>query len=617
MGALLAFIVIAPLALYQVLYTDLVHPGLLSLGLNLSGYSEGEAKRALTAEFAKYALDDVVLRYGGEEWRQTPGALGLRFDVDNTVREAMSHGRTGTPLRRLVDLISAWRDGRPTAPVLTVDEARAAAVVRDLARAIDRPTVNASMLIRSGGVVEVSPAQVGRKVDTAETLKRLRQSLLSLSSGPSEIAVDEVPPRVLEAQLAAARETALRLVGAPLTVVYGREATKLDTQQLTAMLIFREEGGKTVAELDEVALADVVQTIAKRIDKQPQDARFRFKDGKVQLVAESVEGASVEVGPSVQSIREAALGEVRIVPLVVTKLPPNYPSSAIGQIVIREKIVEAETVYGDTGADRQHNVRLAVSRLDGVLIPPGGTFSFNQSLSTTRLMDGYKMGWGIINTKDGPETVPSEAGGICQVSTTLFHAAFWAGLRIDQRTEHLYWIPRYGKPPLGRTGLDSTVDGSGSPDTLDFKFTNNTPNWLAIGGRWDDKNIYFALYGTKPTWTVEVGEPVISNIVKTDPELVRTYDADLKPGEEVWVESAQDGFDVVIKRVVREGNRIADELLVGSMYRPARNVVRYGPPLPTPTPAPQPEATAQPAPTVVPTGPAPKATPSATPGQGR
>ncbi|MHB9090634.1 MAG: VanW family protein, partial [Chloroflexota bacterium] len=473
------------------------------------------------------------------------------------------------------------------------------------------------MLIRSGGVVEVSPAQVGRKVDTAETLKRLRQSLLSLSSGPSEIAVDEVPPRVLEAQLAAARETALRLVGAPLTVVYGREATKLDTQQLTAMLIFREEGGKTVAELDEVALADVVQTIAKRIDKQPQDARFRFKDGKVQLVAESVEGASVEVGPSVQSIREAALGEVRIVPLVVTKLPPNYPSSAIGQIVIREKIVEAETVYGDTGADRQHNVRLAVSRLDGVLIPPGGTFSFNQSLSTTRLMDGYKMGWGIINTKDGPETVPSEAGGICQVSTTLFHAAFWAGLRIDQRTEHLYWIPRYGKPPLGRTGLDSTVDGSGSPDTLDFKFTNNTPNWLAIGGRWDDKNIYFALYGTKPTWTVEVGEPVISNIVKTDPELVRTYDADLKPGEEVWVESAQDGFDVVIKRVVREGNRIADELLVGSMYRPARNVVRYGPPLPTPTPAPQPEATAQPAPTVVPTGPAPKATPSATPGQGR
>ena len=190
----MTFLVVTPLALYQALYADRVHPGVRSLDVELSGYSPVEAKRALAAEFAEYAAEDVALVYADQEWGQTLGALGLRFDVDATVREAMSHGRDGALLQRVADVVSAWRTGALSPPVLAFDEQRTASVVRDLVRAIDQPVANATLLASTDGTVQVMPSRIGRKVDTAETTNRLRQAMRSLRGGSIEIAVDRDAP---------------------------------------------------------------------------------------------------------------------------------------------------------------------------------------------------------------------------------------------------------------------------------------------------------------------------------------------------------------------------------------------------------------------------------------
>ena len=596
------------------------------MGVDLGGYSVQDAKAALTEQFNKYAQTDVVLRYGGKEWRTTPGALGVRFDADATVRQALQIGRSGGLPDQIGGQLASLRDGRTVSPVLTTDPERQAAVVNNLAREIDRPMINASLVTHPDGTIEMTASQIGRKLDTQDTLRRVKNALGVLPPVTTiDLPVTETPPRVVEAQLAAAKETAERILSSSLTLTAGSESLTFDRKQLTSMLSFRQEGDKTVAELDEKPLTEAVTQMAKKINRKPIDAKFRFTGGKVELVSESRDGVTVEVGPSVQLIRERSLTDQRTVALVTSVQPPKYASSDLANIVIKDKITEAATVYGDTGAERQYNLRLATSRLNGNVVPPGETFSFNAALGPTTLADGYKMAWGIISTPNGHETVPSEAGGICQVATTLFQATLWAGLKIDQRTEHIYWIPRYGKPPLGKTGLDATVDGSGSPDTLDFKFTNNTPNWLAIEARTDAMNLYFAIWGVKPDWTVEVGEPVITKVVKTDPAVRRELDNTLKPGQEVWVETAQDGFHVSVQRIVRQGGKVIDTYSVDSDYRPAYNVVRYGPPAtpsPTPTPgaagapsgappaagaAPQPQVTPQPQPTATPQ---PQATPT-------
>ena len=89
-------------------------------------------------------------------------------------------------------------------------------------------------------------------------------------------------------------------------------------------------------------------------------------------------------------------------------------------------------------------------------MPPGGLFSFNQALGPTTLDAGFKTGWGITTSGGGVKTVPSVAGGICQVATTLFQTVFWSGYQIEERNWHLYRIQSYTSK--GVDGLDATVD---------------------------------------------------------------------------------------------------------------------------------------------------------------
>ena len=602
-AALLALVAIAYTLVLPVAYADRVYPGVRAAGIELAGLNRQEAVSALSGAFARFAEGEVVLRYGAQEWRQSLGALGARLDAEATARAALLVGHSGSLPERLMEQVEALRNGRTLGPVLASEAGQRRAAVSRIAHDVDRPMVNASLVTSAKGTVELLASQVGRRLDVDEAVRRIDQSATDLLSGWTggragfvvELPVVETKPRVVEAQLAAAKDTAQAILSEPLTISYGSQAVELSPAELVDLLAFREEGGKTVAELDDEALAGIVEGLAESIDRSPRDARFTFRSGKVQRVSESADGLQVDVPASVRDVQAGARGVKRTVGLVVQVVPPKLRSTDISAVVIREKLVEAVTVYGDTGADRQHNLRLAASRLNGVLLAPGETFSFNKALGPTTLKDGYRMAWGIISTPTGHETIPSEAGGICQVSTTLFQAALAAGVKIDQRTEHLYWMPRYGKPPLGKTGLDSTVDGSGSPDTLDFKFTNTTPNWLAIEARTDAMNLYFALWGTTTGWRVEVGEPVITNVVKTDPTVRRQYDESLRPGEEVWAEVAQDGFDVSVNRKVWDGDRLLDQYVAKSRYRPANNVVRYGPtPVATATPTTRPDASARP-----------------------
>jgi vancomycin resistance protein YoaR len=108
--------------------------------------------------------------------------------------------------------------------------------------------------------------------------------------------------------------------------------------------------------------------------------------------------------------------------------------------------------------------------------------------------------------------VPSVAGGICQVATTLFQPVFWAGYQLEERWWHLYWTPAYTS--RGFVGLDATVD----PDAgLDLKWINPTPDYVLIQASATADKVTFRLYGRKSAWSVQVDEPVISNRIAPDP----------------------------------------------------------------------------------------------------
>jgi hypothetical protein len=169
-------------------------------------------------------------------------------------------------------------------------------------------------------------------------------------------------------------------------------------------------------------------------------------------------------------------------------------------------------------------------------------------------------------------TVPSVAGGICQVATTLFQPVFWAGYQLEERYWHLYWIPAYTS--RGIVGLDATVDEDSG---LDLKWINPTNSPVLIQASTDAEHVTFRLYGKKPAWNVQVESPVISNRVTPDP----TPDVQAEPllpwGRIVPVETARDGFQVVITRhVVPTDGGAPRDLVLKSIYQPGHNVTLVG-----------------------------------------
>ena len=142
------------------------------------------------------------------------------------------------------------------------------------------------------------------------------------------------------------------------------------------------------------------------------------------------------------------------------------------------------TTYGGTPG-RLHNVQLVSELIDETLIAPGATFSFNGTTGERTAAKGFEEAPVIING----ELQNGLGGGICQVSTTVFNAAFDAGLPIDERANHALYISHY---PLGR---DATVN---YPD-LDLKFSNDTGHWLLLRTFVGSGSLTVNLYGTPAT----------------------------------------------------------------------------------------------------------------------
>lgn len=237
---------------------------------------------------------------------------------------------------------------------------------------------------------------------------------------------------------------------------------------------------------------------------------------------------------------------------------------------IVEQVSEGTTYFAGSSRDRVHNIATAAEKFRGVVIPPGEEFSFNRYVGEITAANGFVEGL-IIGAE---RTAVGIGGGVCQVSTTVFRAAFFGGFPITQRWAHGYVVSWYGEP-----GLDATIY---TPD-VDFRFRNDTGHYLLVKPEVDTVKgrITFHLYGTKPDRTVEMTKPVISNVRQPEKPIYQE-DASLAKGVIKQVDLAKDGMDVVVKRTIRYGDgRVKEEEFV-SKYQPWRAVFLYGPGTPLP-----------------------------------
>ena len=571
---------------FEAYYSDRIYPGVSVWGVDVGGMRLEEAVPVLEDGLGLDA--SLVKLYSPDRsWSVRPTDLGLQVDPWATLAPVYRLGRDRSSSASSLSLFSLWWDklllhlrllvyGRDFPPVAIYDEHVARLYLETLTEQVSFPSTAATLSF-DGVTPVVSPAQPGRHLDVEETLAALSPAVMRLAPAEVQLVVHEVLPAVADAE--PARVEAERLLDGLLTLVldHPREGDPgpwvLPPDELVTMLVIRTEGDELHAALDEGALRSYLEGLTTTLAIEPVDARFHFNDrlGQAEPISPSVEGRALDVEASVARIVQELPTGNRYVPLVVRAVPPRYPDTATAEeLGITGLVAEGDSYFIGSPSGRDHNIRLATPEFDGIVIGPGETFSFNKYLGEVSAEVGYDESY----ITAGEQLAIEVGGGICQVSTTAFRAAFWGGYPIDQRWYHNHRVGYYELMGAG-LGMDATVY---SP-LVDFRFTNDRDYPLLIETEIVEgaHRLIFRFYSAVDGRRVEKEGPEITDETEPGPPIYQ-LDETLAPGTVVPWQSAVKGLTATVKRRVYDGdgNLIYNDAFV-SKYAPRRAAYHYGP----------------------------------------
>lgn len=583
---LIMLILIALVGVYQVTFRERIIPGVSAYGISLSGMTRDQAQAALQDRFT-YARDAVfTFRYtldsGDQVWQLSAGDLGVTFDAEATVNEAYSVGHGSNLINNLVDQALVWLNGRSISPIIRYDQSAAVSQLQAIAQTVNRPSEDATLAI-NGTDIQATLGRSGRSLDITSTLARLDDAILTMSTGGElPLIINERPPVAWDSEAAALRAR-VALSGPVMLVADGENGATLgpwvaSVDQIRALLkidtVSNNDGTlRYEVSVDPAPFQEYLQTLAPGLLTTPLDGRFHFNEqnGQLEVVQPARNGRSLNIPQTLARMEQAIFSDSnRVVPVAFDYTLPQYPDNiTAAELGITQMVSQGTTTYTGSTRARIENIITAAARFDGIIIPPHTVFSFNRYLGDISPEEGYVSGKVIV----GGRTVDGVGGGVCQVSTTAFQAAFYAGFPIVERYAHGYRVGYYEGGE--GVGMDAAIY---QPD-LDMRFMNDTDYHLLIETSVfpGSNTVQFRFYSTNPGRQVVKRGPEIINV---RPPAQTLYEAnpELGAGQSLQVDWAAEGAEVRITRQILDmsGNLIDDDVFY-SNYQPWGAIVQVPP----------------------------------------
>jgi vancomycin resistance protein YoaR len=532
--------------------------GIRIAGVPVGGLTPSRAVSVLQARSDRLKSVPLTFVAGSEQFPIRPEELGVRPNWQKAVEQAAARGDGFDVLRGYRRLMMRLRPLDLQPPVDAYDAA-VAYEIDQLAAKIDRPHVEA-MIVRHGLAFEAVHGKTGRQLDRVAATRVIVDALAGFSREPVALPVRIDPPTITVADLAHTRLLAQRVVSAPVALGRGSASIEISREQLAKMLQLPADGlGQLV--LGGSAGNAYFARLDRKLRRPARDASWSVAGGRVTVVP-SQPGITVDVPRTAASVLAAAERRTRRVAQIAQAVVlPTRTTAAARAMGITGVVGSYETFFGGI-PNRIHNVELVSHLIDGTLVGPGATFSFNATTGERTAAKGFVTAPVIING----ELQTALGGGICQVSTTTFNAAYEAGLPITARTNHALYISHY---PLGR---DATVN---YPDT-DLKWVNDTKHWILLRTFVTYSSLVVNLYGAPQHRRVET-ETAPLRVVKPPP-IEKTIDKSLKPGEKVVDDWGVPAESTSVRRLVYSaGGKLLSESTWYSNYVASPKLVRIGP----------------------------------------
>ena len=545
-------------------------------GIDLSGLTQREAVAKLDRLFSDVAVEPVTFAAEDESFAFAANQLGVKPDWAGAVAVAGRAGEGFGPIRGFRRLHTRFF-GAEVLPRLAVSNAALDFALERIADSVDRAPKNAA-LVRRGLEIRSVSEQVGRRLAREEAAHTVVRGLGSLERLRAPIALPVVvaSPDVTAKELAPAARRARIALSSPVVLRGARRSFKVPPRRIAALLSLPRDGGSRLAIAGPRA-DRYFRALAERVGKPPLDAGFAVSGESVQIVP-SRNGTELDVARAARALLRAATSKTnRSATLTIVRAVPERTTREALAMGIDRRLAAYKT-YNSGTSDRITNLRLGVSLLDDTLVAPGGTFSLNETIGERTEQRGFRSAPVIIGTEYAEEV----GGGTSQVATTVFNAAWEAGLRITERNPHALYISRY------QLGRDATVYWP----SLDLKFVNDTKKWVLVKGFAEYDGIVVSIYGGEDrrvdssAGTMEITGPVV---------VEREDDPTLALGSTVVEEAGTPPSATSVTRTIydRNGTELRSETW-NTSYKSHARIVRVGTKAPKPPKLPAKDPKAQP-----------------------
>jgi vancomycin resistance protein YoaR len=547
---------------------DRIAAGTTVGGVPVGGLGAEEAAEEVRLAAQERAVLPIRLIGPGGEERTT----GKRIGAEPLADQAIELARDTSALER------AWRrlgfGGAREIPLeYELGPVRVARLANSLDERFADPPRNADIRVRDTTVL-VRPAAPGTGVDRGA----LRRALRTL---PAEVGLSLVPaaPSVATAEAEAAKEQVDRLLGAPRIVRYQGVSATLWPKRLGSLVRTEPRDGELAVTLDRKGLEEALRPRLGRFERAPRDAGFTPVGDRVRITparpGRALDGGAI--GASLLNNDDATAHLARF-----RTSQPALTTARARTLGIEQKISEF-TTYHPCCAPRVNNIHRGAEIIDGTVILPGKAFDLNEVMGQRTEARGFMAAPQIFNGR----LEDAVGGGVSQIATTMYNAAFFGGMQIVTHQPHEFYISRY---PMGR---EATVSWGG-PELI---WRNDWPAAVLVNMSYTDTSITVRLYSSKlgRKVTSVTGEPCCY----TSPQTITVSNPSLPPGTTSTVQSAgPSGFTISYTRKVFRNGKLKRNERYTWRYKPENAIVEVGPPAPAkpkPTPKPKPPAGDEPA----------------------
>ncbi|EFL36934.1 VanW family protein [Streptomyces viridochromogenes DSM 40736] len=520
-------------------------------GVEIGGLSRAEAVRKLERDLGPAGTRTLPVKIGDRTGTVDPRRAGLSYDLRETVDRA---ARTGAdPIGVFGGL---FRSGGEIEPVVRVDEGEARAALGQLAKKLDQKVRDGAVAFEDGRAEQVTP-RTGYALDVERAVGPLRASFLrGDADAVTALPARETRPKVTADEVRRALRTfAEPAMSAPVTLTADGKRFTVGQKVLGEHLAMRPDGSGTLRpELDTKGLRDdpAVAGPLNDVTTTAENARLRPDGDKVVVAEDATPGREVTdkaLGKAVLPLLTRS-GDARGGEVEVRRIQPEVTRENAAALGLTETM-SSFTVHFEPAEYRTKNIGRAVDLINGSVVRPDETWSFNRTVGERTEANGFVEGVIILDDK----FTKASGGGVSSVATTVYNALFFAGVKPVEHGAHSFYIERY---PEGR---EATVAWG----SLDLRFTNDSGKAIYIQAESTDTSVTVSFLGTKRYDEIKSVKGPRTEV--KEPEKKVSHDKECVP------QTPLEGFDVTVERVFYDDGREVRREPYRTHYTPRDEIV--------------------------------------------